>query len=461
MFDNLVGPDRQQAALPLWVVDQAGFESWRQNQGEHVCNWLDAHDFKAKPGELALLPGDNGRIDGAVIGVTKADSLGPWDLAPAAAKLQPGSYKLMCDDAAIGQALVGWLLAHYRFDQYKSEARPIESRVLVVPESVDIQSAIRLASAIAQVRDLVNTPPNELGPSALARAVRETVAPLGASVQEIVGEELLNHEFPTIHMVGRASADAPRLIDVTWGEAHHPKLTLIGKGVTFDSGGLDIKPSSAMLLMKKDMGGAAHALALARLVMEAKLPVRLRLLIPAVENAISGSAFRPGDVVRTRKGITVEIGNTDAEGRLILCDALALACEEQPDLLLDFATLTGAARVALGPELPALFTPDDGLAAELLRHAEAVTDPMWRLPLWEPYKEMLSSSVADINNAGEGGFAGSITAALFLQRFVTPGIPWAHFDLYAWSGTNRPGRPKGGEAMILRACWALITSRYT
>ena len=425
-----------------------------------TARWIDASGFKPQPGELMLVPGTDGAPAGAVLGVRTAGQLGPWDLAPAAARLPAGRYRLDVPVEALGQSLIGWFLAHYRFDRYKSEAKPHEARTLVVPEGAPVTESLRLAEAVALVRDLVNTPAGDMGPEALASAVTDAVTPHGAAVRIIVGDDLLTENFPAVHAVGRASAQAPRLIDVTWGDESHPKLTLVGKGVTFDTGGLDIKPSSAMLLMKKDMGGAAHALALARLVMEAKLPVRLRLVIPAVENAVSGNAFRPGDVLSTRKGISVEIGNTDAEGRLILSDALALACEDNPDLLLDFATLTGAARVALGPELPALFTPDDTLASDLARHAEAVSDPLWRLPLWEPYRDMLNSTVADINNAGEGGFAGAITAALFLQRFVAPSTSWAHFDVYAWSPQSRPARPKGGEAMILRACWALLASRY-
>lgn len=460
MFQDLVTTDSRQDATPLWVVDDVGFAAWKQARDARDVRWIDASGFKPKPGELLLLAGADGQPAGAVLGVKQADKLGPWCLAPAVAKLPAGRYALQVPAEAVGQSLIGWLLAHYKFDRYKSDANGQQPRILVAPEGTAAAESLRLAEAVALVRDLVNTPASDMGPQALADAVREAVQPHGASVRVIVGDDLLAENFPAVHAVGRASSQPPRLIDVTWGDEAHPKLTLVGKGVTFDSGGLDIKPSSGMLLMKKDMGGAAHALALARLVMEAGLPVRLRLLIPAVENAISGNAFRPGDVLSTRKGISVEIGNTDAEGRLILCDALALACEDEPDLLLDFATLTGAARVALGPELPALFTPDDGLANDLARHAEAVSDPLWRLPLWQPYRDMLNSTVADINNAGEGGFAGAITAALFLQRFVAPSTSWAHFDVYAWTPQNRPARPKGGEAMILRACWALLASRY-
>jgi len=460
MFQDLVVSGSQQEAIPLRVVDEATFPAWRDGLDAPARGWIEASGFRPKAGEVLLLPGSDGSPAGAVVAVKQAGQLGPWCLAAAAARLPAGRYALEAPVETLGHSLIGWMLAHYRFDRYKSERSGFEPRVLVVPDGAPVAESLRLAEAIALVRDLVNTPASDMGPAAVAQAVRTAVEPFGASVREIVGDDLLAENFPAVHAVGRASSQPPRLLDVTWGDETHPKLTLVGKGVTFDTGGLDIKPSSAMLLMKKDMGGAAHALALARLVMEAGLPVRLRLIIPTVENAISGNAFRPGDILRTRKGLSVEVGNTDAEGRLILCDALALAGEDQTDLLLDFATLTGAARVALGPELPALFTPDDALAADLARCAAQVSDPLWRLPLWEPYREMIASPVADINNAGEGGFAGAITAALFLQRFVPSQTSWAHFDLYAWTGSNRPGRPKGGEAMILRAVWALLASRY-
>jgi len=315
------------------------------------------------------------------------------------------------------------------------------------------------AEGVALARDLVNTPANDMGPAELEAAARAVAAKYGASFRSTVGDELLKHNFPLIHAVGRASPRAPRLIDISWGDAAHPKITLVGKGVCFDTGGLDIKPDSAMLIMKKDMGGAANVLAAARMIMDAKLKVRLRVLMPAVENAIAGEAFRPLDVYRSRKGITVEIGNTDAEGRLVLADALALADEEAPALIVDMATLTGAARVALGPELPPFYTHDDALAADLMRHAQAERDPMWRLPLWRPYGAMLESKVADINNVG-GSFAGSITAALFLNRFVTATKAWAHFDIYAWTPSAKPARPDGGECQVARALYALLRERY-
>ncbi|MGL4542046.1 MAG: leucyl aminopeptidase family protein, partial [Polymorphobacter sp.] len=386
-------------------------------------------------------------------------NLGPWDLAHAASGLPAGSYRV---DGATGLAGLGWLMAQHRLDRYRTAPEPHAARVLLV--AGDPTETVRLAEASALVRDLVDTPAADMGPDMLAAAVQEQARQFGAQVRVTVGEALLasgtDAGFPMVHAVGRAAAVAPRLIDLRWGDPGHPRLTLVGKGVTFDSGGLDIKGGSGMLLMKKDMGGAAQALALARLVMASRLPVRLRLIIPAVENAISGNAFRPGDILGARSGLQVEIGNTDAEGRLVLADALALACEEAPDLLLDFATLTGAARVALGPELPALFSHDDALAAELAAAGSATGDPLWRLPLWAPYNDMLKSTIADLNNAGEGGFAGAVTAALFLDRFVTAGTLWAHIDLYAWNPAAKPGRPKGGAMMTVAACFRVISERF-
>lgn len=456
-FATLLQPDRQQAARTLHVVDAASFEAWLGGQPARGRAAIAAAKFKGKAGELVVLAADGAEDWSAAVGVKDAAALGPWDLAAAAAKLPAGSYRLV--DGKPGVAALGWLLAHYKFDRYLSEKNPVESRVLLTSEPATVDEVVRLAQATALVRDLVNTPAEHMGPAELAAAVEAQAAEFGARVAVVDGEALKDG-YPAVHAVGRAAEQAPRLIELSWGDPAHPKLAMVGKGVCFDSGGLDIKPAAGMALMKKDMGGAAHALALSRLVMQAKLPVRLRLLIPAVENAIAGNAFRPGDVLQTRKGISVEIGNTDAEGRLILCDALAAAQEDQPDLVLDFATLTGAARVALGPELPALFANDDAVADGLLAAGREVGDPLWRLPLWEPYRDMLKSEIADINNAGEGGFAGSITAALFLAKFVGAGTPWAHLDLFAWQPSAKPGKPKGGEATGLRAAWRFLESRY-
>jgi leucyl aminopeptidase len=330
----------------------------------------------------------------------------------------------------------------------------------VWPDAADRAAVQRTAEAIYLVRDLINLPANDLGPAELADAAEKLARRHKAKCRVIVGDELIEAGYPAIHAVGRASVRAPRLIDLTWGRKSHSKVTIVGKGVCFDSGGLDIKPSSGMLLMKKDMGGAAHALGLAHMIMAAGLPVRLRVLVPAVENMVSGDAFRPLDVLRTRKGLTVEVGNTDAEGRLILCDALAEACREKPALLVDFSTLTGAARVALGPDIPAMFSNDDALADDLAAAGRAVSDPVWRLPLHQPYRKGLDSKVADIGNVASGGFAGAIVAGLFLEAFVEPGIPWAHFDLSAWNFSARPGRPEGGEALALRAVHAVIARRF-
>lgn len=458
-FEAVLQCDDGQQANKVYLLRVDEVVKWRADLPGLQRAWLDAHDFKAKLGAFLILPCDATGVD-AVLVIGDVARLGTWDLATAASKLPGGRYRLHTGGAAlpdISNALVGWLLCHYKFIRY-TKANESAPRQLIT--SADIGTARALAEAAALVRDLVNSPTNDMGPTQLAQAVQTVADRYGATTQMTVGDDLLAQNHPTIHMVGRAAADAPRLIDMTWGQASHLKLTLVGKGVCFDSGGLDIKPSSGMLWMKKDMGGAAHALALAELVMRYKLPVRLRLLIPAVENAISGNAFRPGDIVKTRKGLSVEIGNTDAEGRLVLCDALSAADDDQPDLLIDFATLTGAARVALGPDLPALFCNDDGLADSLATAARSVDDPMWRLPLWQPYAEMLKSPIADLNNSAEGGFAGAITAALFLKPFVTNCKSWAHVDLYAWNSSAKPGRPKGGEAMTLRAFWSVIRSRY-
>jgi leucyl aminopeptidase len=458
-FDGLLQADDGQQASSLHLLRKDDAPKWRADLPGGQRAWLDAHDFKAKPGMFLTLPRDDSGVDGVQV-ISDSARLGTWELATAASKLPGGSYRLQAANGSlpdISNAMIGWLLCHYQFTRY-SKPNDCQPRKLLT--TGDIATAQALADATALVRDLVNTPTNDMGPTQLADAVLAIASRYGAPTKIYVGDALLTANHPTIHMVGRAAADAPRLIDLTWGDESCPKLTLVGKGVCFDSGGLDIKPASGMLWMKKDMGGAAHALALAELVMRHKLPVRLRLLIPAVENAISANAFRPGDIVRTRKGLTVEIGNTDAEGRLVLCDALAAADDEQPDLLIDFATLTGAARVALGPELPALFSNDDALADSLATAARSMDDPMWRLPLWQPYAELLKSPIADLNNSAEGGFAGAITAALFLKPFVTSCKSWAHVDLYAWNGSAKPGRPKGGEAMTLRAFWSVIRNRY-
>ena len=456
-FASLIAADRGQAARFLILVAKADFAAWLKGQPARARAAIDAARFDGKADTLAILPGDAAEDWSVAVGVDPAG--GPWTLANAAAKLPEGTYRLA--EGAPGDAALGWLLAQHRFDRYREKPEAQGPRVLLTNEPARIDEIVRLAEATALVRDLVDTGAGDLGPAELAEAAKAVSDKHGGKFHVTQGDALLDG-YPMVHAVGRAAtkARAPRLIEIEWGDPKHPRVAVVGKGVCFDSGGLDIKPASGMLLMKKDMGGAAHALALASLIMGARLPVRLHLLIPAVENAVSADAFRPGDILRTRKGLFVEIGNTDAEGRLILGDALTRACEDEPGLLIDFATLTGAARVALGPDLPALFANDEGLAAELAEAAQSIADPIWRLPLWQPYNEMLKSDVADINNAPGGGFAGTITAALFLERFVAASVPWAHFDTFAWRPTAKPGRPKGGDALGLRASWELLRRRF-
>jgi leucyl aminopeptidase len=455
---SLLQTDKGQAATSLHVVDKKGFEAWLKGQPERVRRAVAAQGFCGEGYQLAILPGEKADWS-AALGVANVDELSPWCLAKAAESLPEGKYRVA--DGGPGPAALGWLLGQYRFERYKKAERKTGARILLTPEPARIEETVRLAEATNLVRDLVNVPAGDLGPAELEDSIRE-VADEGGAELTVTAGAALDEGYPMIAAVGRAAtADrAPRLIELEWGDRRHPRIAIVGKGVCFDSGGLDIKPSSGMRLMKKDMGGGAHALALARLIMKLRLPVRLHLLVPAVENAVSGAAFRPGDVLRSRKGLTVEIGNTDAEGRLILGDALARAVEGGPELILDFATLTGAARVALGPDLPALFANDDALAESLLAGGDAVADPVWRMPLWAPYEEMLSSDIADIGNASDAPMAGAVTAALFLRKFVPETIPWAHFDTYAWRGAAKPGRPKGGDAFGLRAAWAALAARY-
>jgi leucyl aminopeptidase len=457
-FADLLVADRGQPAQSIVRITRAGFGAWLKSQPAAARLAATAARFEGKPESHLILPADNGKDWSIVIGVEEGEA-DPWQLAGIVARLPEGTYRLA--EGNPGDAALGWLLAQHRFDRYRESPEPARPRVLLTAEPARIDSSIMLARATALVRDLVDTPTSDMGPAALADAVQIVSRDYGAEIDIVIGDALAEH-YPMIHAVGRAAtrARAPRLIELLWGNPAHPRLAIVGKGVCFDTGGLDIKPSSGMLLMKKDMGGAAHALALAQLVMAARLPVRLQLLIPAVENSISADAFRPGDILKSRKGLHVEIGNTDAEGRLILGDALTRACEADPALLIDFATLTGAARVALGPDLPALFANDDTLAADFAAAGDKVADPLWRLPLWQPYHDMLKSDIADINNAGSGGFAGSITAALFLERFVAKGVPWAHLDTFAWRPSAKPGRPKGGDALGLRAAWELLQKRF-
>ena len=452
-------------AVPLHAVAADRFEAWAGGQPPAVKAWLAATNFRAESGSVAVIADASGGISAVVLGLGKGDD--PWATGNLAKTLPKGAYRLQEDVGAMAGfatwAALAWGLGAYGFSKYKSEPAPERAR-LQWPEGCDRAYVEQAVAAAALTRDLVNTPANDMLPDALEQVARDLATACDAELRVVTGDALLAANYPMIHAVGRASTAAPRLIDFTWGDATAPKVTLVGKGVCFDTGGLDLKPASAMALMKKDMGGAATVLGLAQMIMQAALPVRLRVLIPAVENAVAGNAFRPGDILRTRKGITVEIGNTDAEGRLVLGDALTEAVSESPALLLDFATLTGAARTALGPEVPALFTDDEALARDFTAAADKCFDPMWRLPLWQPYRRMLDSKAADINNAGDSPFAGAVTAALFLKEFARPKdskVAWAHLDVYAWNPSDRPGRPAGGEAMAQRAAFELIKARFT
>ena len=442
--------------VPIRCVDPAGWPELEAGLSPAQRAYLRAIDFEPKAGRLALLPDAEGALALVVFGLGDAkgrDRLLPGKLP---GLLPPGAYAFSGGVEA-GEAALAWLLGAYRFERYR--AAKGERARLVAPEGVDAGEIARIGAAVAAGRDLVNTPANDLGPLEITAFARALAERHGAEISVVEGE-MLEVGFPLIHAVGAGSPRTPRLIDLRWGAEDAPRVTLVGKGVAFDTGGLDIKPSAAMLLMKKDMGGAAVALAVAELAMGAGLPISLRVLIPAVENAVSGTAFRPGDVIRSRAGLSVEIGNTDAEGRLVLADALALADDDQPELLIDFSTLTGAARVALGPDLPAFFTEDDGLAAEISAVGLAANDPVWRLPLHAPYASLIDSKVADLNNVSAGPFAGAITAALFLRRFAPKTAAHVHFDLYGWNPSGKPGRPEGGEVQTARLVYALLRGRY-
>jgi len=443
------------AAVPITVLAESELEAWLKNQPGAIAAWVKAQGFKGKAGEVCALPGASGTQ--RILAGRAADAADIWRIAGLAASLPEATYRLD-SGATPQQAALGWAMGAYRFERYKPDKRPRPK--LAWPAAIDRAEVERLAGAIHRVRDLVNTPAGDMGPTALAAAVSDVGRAHGAKVMVTVGDDLLKQNYRAIHAVGRAAADPPRLADLVWGDETKPKVTLVGKGVCFDTGGLDLKTASGMQMMKKDMGGAATALGLAEAIMAATLPVRLRLLVPAVENAVAGNAYHPLDVIPGRNGKTIEIGNTDAEGRVILSDALAEGSREKPALMLDFATLTGAARVALGPELPALFANDEALSEALLQHGRAADDPMWRLPLWPGYRGLVEGETADLTNAPEGGMAGAITAALFLEAFVEKGVAWAHFDTYAWNQKTRPGRPKGGEALLLRACYAMIKERF-
>ncbi len=452
---------RGAGAVPITPLAEADLESWLGRQPARTAAWVRSLRFAAKPGTVCLLPGEGGPLERVLAGVDPAE--GPFAYGGLPLTLPEGRYRLDPDPAAEaanlpGQAhaaALGWALGSYDFARYRP-ARGFPS--LTWPKGADRAAVSRAAEATYLVRDLINTPAGDMGPAELAAEARKLARAHGAKVSVITGDALLKRNYPAVHTVGRASASQPRLVDLRWGESG-PRVTLVGKGVCFDSGGLDLKSAGGMKLMKKDMGGAAQVLGVASMVMDAGLPLRLRVLVPAVENSVSGNAFRPLDVLETRKGLTVEVGNTDAEGRLILCDALAEACREKPDLLVDFATLTGAARVALGTGLPALFCNDDGLAEALLEQGRACHDRLWRLPLHRPYRRSLESRVADLNNISDDPYGGAVTAALFLEAFVEAGTPWAHIDLMAWNTSPGPGRPAGGEAMAMRAVYGVVEQR--
>jgi len=450
--------DRSSSSLPVQLVAQPRWRAWLKEQSAARRGWIESSGVAGNAGDLALLAGRDGKVAGAVLVLPEQPTL--WDLGALATKLPAGTWKIASDTAPVSptDAAIAIGLGTWRFERYRSKKAKPGARLLW-PDGADKARAKAVIEAIALARDLITTPSSDMGPAELAAAAADLAKQHEAALKVIVGDDLLTHNYPMVHAVGRASVRAPRLIDLTWGNEDDPKVTLVGKGVCFDTGGLDLKPASGMLNMKKDMGGAATVLAVAAMVMASRLPVRLRVLVPAVENSVSGNAFRPLDVVPTRKGITVEIGNTDAEGRLILCDALHEGAAEKPTMMVDCATLTGAARVALGTDLPALFCNDDALADDLLAAGKAASDPMWRMPLFKGYRRLLDSKVADINNAPGVAFGGAITAALYLQEFVPDDVPWAHFDMMAWNNTTKPGRPEGGEAQAARAIFAAIEKR--
>jgi leucyl aminopeptidase len=457
-YDTLIQPDNGQAATLIHVTDKSRFEAWLALQPDAVRTAVKAQKFEGGAKDIAILPADKPGEWSVAAGVTDVSASGLWHLAKLADSLPEGTYRLADYDAS--EAMLGWMLGQYRYHEYLSEPKLTGPRVLLVKEPARIAMAALQAAATALVRDLVNRPAGDLGPNALEAEAKRIAKAHKAEVTVTAGEPL-EAGYPLIHAVGKAAAreHAPRLIELEWGDPRHPRVAIVGKGITFDTGGLDIKPSTGMRLMKKDMGGAAHALALAELIMAAHLPVRLHMLVAAAENSISGNAMRPGDIIKSRKGITVEIDNTDAEGRLVLADALTKAIEDKAELIIDFATLTGAARVALGPDLPAMFSNDDSVAIGLLAASKAATDPLWHMPLWAPYMEMLDSDIADTSNSG-GGFAGAVTAALFLQKFVPDNVPWVHLDTFAWRPSSKPGRPKGGEALGLRAVFHYLAETY-
>ena len=447
-------------AIPITFVTKATWDAVAAALPAAANRFAKANAFAAKPGQYLGLPSEDGALAQVLFGIEDASAawFDPFRPGQLPGLLPEGTYRFANAPHDMRLATLAFALGSYRFSRYRKTDNP--KAKLVPPDGIDMNEISRMADASTLARDLINTSANDMGPDELAHAAKTLAEKFGARYSCIMGDDLLAQNFPLIHAVGRASTRAPRLIDFTWGDESHPKVTLVGKGVCFDTGGLDLKPSSGMLIMKKDMGGAANVLALAQMVMDAKLKLRLRVLIPAVENSVAGNAFRPLDVFSSRKGVTVEIGNTDAEGRLVLADALAFADEEKPDLLIDLGTLTGAARVALGPDLPPFYTNDENLAADAETCARRENDPLWRMPLWPPYDSWLDSKVANLNNAPSGAFAGSITCALFLQRFVEHAKSWLHVDIYGWTPTAKPARPEGGECQAARAIYGVLSNRY-
>ncbi len=445
------------SAIPIHALRAAEWGAWIETRAEALKRFTAASDFRGQSGRILVVPATDGAIERVLFGLGDAPTA--MLMGALAQHLPAGDYKIAQAprEFAAGLVAIAWGLGGYAFTRYRARRRPLPR--LVWPDGADIAEVERVVRASWLARDLVNTPAGDMGPAALQAAAEDVAARYGAEIETIEGEALLSENYPLIHAVGRAAHEAPRLVHLSWGQANAPRVALVGKGITFDTGGLDIKPDTGMRIMKKDMGGAAHALALGQLVMDAKLPVRLDVYLAIAENAIAGDAFRPGDIIRSRKGLTVEIDNTDAEGRLVLADALARASEDNPDLILDFATLTGAARSALGPDLPPLYTDDDALADSYAKASAETADPLWRMPLWAPYEGDMDSPIADLKNTGDGPMAGSVYAALFLKKFVAAKA-WGHFDIYAWAPREKPSRPVGGEAQTLRASWRVLKQRY-
>jgi leucyl aminopeptidase len=444
-------------SIPVSIILQKDFPAWLKKQESHVKNWLESNGFRGESGNTSLIPDVSGKLERVIY--CASDMNGFWSVGGLPLTLPEGIYSLDVAEGDYQRHAIAWGLGAYQFKRYKKPLR--KPAVLVLPKKMNQETVLNIVESIYLVRDLINTPADDLGPTEFANIAKALSKEFNAQFKQIVGDDLLKQNYPTIYTVGRACDDAPRLVDIRWGNKKHAKVTLVGKGVCFDTGGLDLKNSSGMLLMKKDMGGAAHVLGLARMIMQAKLPIQLRVLIPMVENSVSGNAYRPGDVITSRKGMTIEIGNTDAEGRLVLADALTEAVSEKPDLVIDMSTLTGAARIALGTDLPALFSNSDIVANEVIKHSNQESDPVWRMPLFTAYRDSLNSAIADINNAGADSYGGAITAALFLKEFVPDDIPWMHFDLMAWNLKARAGRPQGGEAMALRTLFKYLEERFS